>query len=212
VRKRFTSWVHRHWRPICDVCGATVADDDPRCPHCGALFTDLSREYHEHMVTATWRATSHDELRQIGGWVHDAYFDWERVDFDAANGVVVVRFEQEPTDEAECSQPGARLVGRGRLGARIYRVPFVRCTATIRHATGCAVEERDRDDPGMLDVIEPGGPGEIVFVAVTGPGLRVAVDEIDVQIAMTDELAFYIRRTDFGLGTSDAPWDKASGE
>jgi hypothetical protein len=74
------------------------------------------------------------------------------------------------------------------------------------------IEERNRDDPGMLNVIKAGSSGEIVFVPVTGPELRVAVDSIDVQIEMTDELAFYVRRTDSGLGTSDARWDNACGE
>jgi hypothetical protein len=72
--KRFSAWLYRRWQPICDVCSARVTDEDPRCPHCGALYS------------------------------------------------------------------------------------------------------------------------------------------IDVQIEMTDELAFYVRRTDSGLGTSDARWDNASGE
>jgi hypothetical protein len=69
------------------------------------------------MVTATWHATSSDELHAIGGWVHDAYLAWERIDFDG--GVVRLPFAQEPTDEQECRQPGPRLVGRARLGSRI---------------------------------------------------------------------------------------------
>jgi hypothetical protein len=164
------------------------------------------------MITATWHATSGDELRQIGGWVHDASFDWERIDFDPAAGVVTVPFDQEPTDEQECGQRGPRLVERGRVGSRIYKVPFVRCSATVRHATTCVIDERNRADPGMLNVLEPQGSREIAFVPVTGPEVRIAIDTVDVQIEMTDELAFHVRRTTTWLGESDVRWNEASAE
>ncbi len=164
------------------------------------------------MVTATWRATSSEDLPQVGGWVHDAYFDWDRISFDAARGVVSVPFSQEPADVEECGQPGAQLVGRSRFGARVYKVRFVRCTATIGLARGYAVDNRHRDDPGMLNLVEATEPGEIVFVPVTGPEVRIAVDGIDVRVEMTDELAFYVRRTEHIFGISDKPWDTSASE
>lgn len=46
-------------------------------------------------VTARFTASSADELYDIGGWAHDAEFDWERITFDEARGVVTIRFAQE---------------------------------------------------------------------------------------------------------------------
>lgn len=159
-------------------------------------------------MTARWRATSRAELEQIGGWVHDAYFEWEDVGHDPSTGVVTVPFQQEPSSEEECGQPGARLVAHRPLGASVYKVPFVRCTATLRHATACVVDGRHRDDPGMLDVIEAGASAsEIVFAPVTGPEIRAWVDAIDVEIEMTDEIVFYVRRVTGRLAATDSRWE-----
>ena len=128
-------------------------------------------------MTAT--ATTSEELRRIGGLVHDAHFDWELIVFDPAEGVVTIPFEQEADED---DPPGPQ-------------VPFFRCTATIRRATACRIGVRDRDDPGMLNIMEPDDAAdEIVLVPVTGPEVRVAVDAIDVRIEMTDEVAFHVRR------------------
>ncbi len=164
------------------------------------------RDHATTMITATWHATSADELREIAGWVHDAYFAWEEVDFDREAAVVTVPFQQEPTHEAECGQAGARLVKRGRFGRHVYRAPFVRCTLTIRRAQTCAIDDLGRDEPGMLTVVEAdGASGGVLIEAMTGPDVRVRADAIEVEIAMSDELAFHIRRAVW-FGESDRPW------
>jgi hypothetical protein len=85
------------------------------------------------MVTATLHAASIEELTQIGGWVHDAYFDWRRIEFDAGAGVVTVPFAQQPA-EAGAGEIAPRVVDRTRfLRLPILEVPFVRCLVTVRH-------------------------------------------------------------------------------
>jgi hypothetical protein len=60
----------------------------------------------------------------------------------------------------------------------------------------------------MLYVMEPGrSPGGIVLRTVTGPRITVIVDAIDIEIAMTDDVAFSIRRVSSRLGESDSRWE-----
>lgn len=96
------------------------------------------RADHEPRITATWRAASAEALDQIGGWVHDAHFDWELVAFDPDVGRVTIPFQQEP-DAEECGQPGPQLIARAGHRRR-YRVPFVRGLLTIGHATALKID------------------------------------------------------------------------
>lgn len=158
------------------------------------------------MVIATWTATSSAELDLIGGWVHDAPFEWTRIEFDRRDASVTVPFCQEaPTAVG----PGPELVARRRR-SRIYKVPMVRCAATVLSAQACTIGNREREDPGMLDVITAPREGEIVVAAVVGPETRIAVRAIDVRIEMTDQVELHLhRRTEPGGSEMDRLWNDA---
>jgi hypothetical protein len=82
-------------------------------------------------------ATTPEELYEIGGWAHDAYFAWEEVEFDALRRTVVVPFAQQPPDDVEA--PRAELVRERRVGGSVFKVPFLRYRLVVRGATRCEI-------------------------------------------------------------------------
>ena len=156
-------------------------------------------------VTARFHAASAEDVEHIGGWVHDAYFDWRQIHHDSALRVVTVPFSQE--SHPDLNQAGPELVREGRFGARIYRVPFVRCYCRIAHATGVDVADSERDDPGMLNVVYFDVPTSAVYLDTTvGPEVRVSVEGIDVEITATSQVDFYVRRTATPNTHHDTRW------
>jgi hypothetical protein len=82
-------------------------------------------------------ATTPEELYEIGGWAHDAYFAWEEVEFDALQRTVVVPFAQQPPDDV--GAPRAELVRERRVGGSVFKVPFLRYRLVVRGATRCEI-------------------------------------------------------------------------
>jgi hypothetical protein len=213
---RAVNWLRRAIRgseAICHACLGTLRGGEELCSHCGALLRDprVVRRGAPPGVTATWRATTAEHVREVGGWVHDAHFDWERITFDVTTGVVTVPFQQEPTTEEECGQAGQQLVARGRLGSWIFRVPFVECRLSIGMARACLIQDHEREDPGMLDHVDfDADRGAVRVATVVGPEITVPVDALDVEIVMTDKLAFFIRRVSAGgRAHADSRWPDA---
>lgn len=133
----------------------------------------------------TRRARSEGELRLLSGLLHDAYFEDAEYDEDAH--VVRVRFAQE-WDTAPLPRSWRRTEAR---------VPFLRCTLTIRDARAFTPSEHIWSS-GMLSGLRF-ERGRILVEDGSGES-AVTVGEIDVEAEVdTTDVAFHVlRRRRFG--------------
>jgi hypothetical protein len=156
------------------------------------------------------RATTPEELEEVAGCVHDAYFEHEQVVFDEAACTVTVPFVQEGGEWLEL--PHASLpepeVLRKTWRYKEYRVPFLRCEVVVHSARSVHLGPKDTfPDPGMLDYIEYDSAGAQVLIrAVTGPEISVQVDSLQLEMVITDAVALNVRRRRGWVGVSDTPY------
>ena len=161
-------------------------------------------------VTTRHAASTPQELYEVGGWVHDAHFDWQQIEWDAEQRTVTIPFWQESTGET--NQAGPEFVAKRRFGATVLKVPFVRCRLIVRQATGVQIASDGRDEPGMLNYVDFHSRSASIRVkAAIGPGVSIAVNAIDVEIALTDEAEFWKKRlVRPGGGHLDSGWREKS--
>lgn len=128
--------------------------------------------------------------------MHDAALEWRDVRFEPESGVVSVPLAQEAG--AAFNLPGKRLIRTGRLGWKVYEVPYVRCEVRIANACDLVVDEDGRDEPGELNAVEV--EGDVVHVyAHLGPDLRISVTKVEMELVVTDEIVFRSKRREHRL-------------
>jgi hypothetical protein len=164
----------------------------------------------------TLTATTPNELKDLSGCVHDAYFEHEQVVFDEATRTVTVPFAQEGgqwVELADSQLPEPELLREKKWWrSAVYRVPLLRCEVVVHKARSVDVGPEDAPlDPGMLDHIEyDSGSGSIMFRTVTGPQITARVHSLRVDIAVTDAVALHVRRRHglFGIITDRIGGDR----
>jgi len=140
------------------------------------------------------RARTSEQLEEISGWTHDAELLEDRTSFDAKQRTVEIRFEQELLEGGDGAMPRRSFVARSWWSTE-YRVPFVLCRLRVRSALGPASvpAEMDVGDLSLLGTRwEPGA--EQVTVFASWGRIEVPVDELDVELEITDEVVTMRRR------------------
>jgi hypothetical protein len=155
----------------------------------------------------TLTAATPEQLKEIGGSVHDAYFEHEKVVFDEGARTVTVPFAQEGGRWLELSNavlPEPEFLKK-TWRYEEYRVPFLRCEVVVRAARSVDLGPEDTlIDPGMLDHIEyDSAAAQVLIRTVTGPQITVQVDSVQVDVVITDTVALHVRRKQgrFGVVT-----------
>jgi hypothetical protein len=119
---------------------------------------------------------------------HDAYFDVDDREFDAASRTFSLPFSQ--LVDQIVGVEGLPTAERTRRTWRFkeHRVPAVRCALRIRHVRAWSAP-LDLDEPGMLNWIEWDVERSRVTVhTVTGPEHVIDVDRLEVEVAVTDHV------------------------
>ena len=134
-------------------------------------------------------ATTPEQLLEVAGVTHDAYFDARDIVHDESRQMIVIPFAQEagPWDGTRQDE----LVRRSRLSSE-YRVPFTRGFLTIRHVVGTQSTD-GWGDMGMLVGLDFDDARKQVRLE-SGSYLRVTVSELLVEVEVTDEVVGHAPR------------------
>lgn len=136
-------------------------------------------------VVESLAASDATGLERIGDRLRGAYFAWDGVVFDAAEGTVTVllaheRSDQEPAPERTTWRYSER------------EVPLVRCVLSVTAAKETSPVGRPFE-PALLSRIRHEPPW-IVLETADREGLRIWVTQIDVRLYVTDEVERVVRR------------------
>ena len=158
----------------------------------------------------TWNAESAEALAEISGVIHDAWFDADDVQYDAAAQTLCVPFAQEwdwpPLNEGPEWQKAPRpefLRKTWRFTEE--RVPFMRGVLRVRHVTSFSADAGVGDAGMLLDVEHDPHAGKLTIHGVSGD-LAALIVRIDVTAELRpDEVALYVSRRRGRLGSSHTP-------
>jgi hypothetical protein len=158
----------------------------------------------------TWHAEFADDLAELGGVVHDAWFDIDGVVHDEACQTLVIPFAQEwewgpmLEDPAWPDAPKPELT-RTTWRYREERVPFMRGTLRIADVESVAIDKGARDAAMLLGIRYDSTTRSITVEGVSG-NLLVRVQRLHVTVEFLPEVVLYVRRRHgrFG-GASDVP-------
>ncbi len=142
-------------------------------------------------VRPMWSLLAEDErsLREISGAVHDAYFGSPAMKHSADERTVTTPFQQEGWPDGP--RADLRLVAES-WRFREYRVAFFHGTLTVRHVRTVA-QPNGWDDSGMLLGVHFENAASEVRVCALDC-LRLTVDALQVEVAISDNVAGYVRR------------------
>ncbi len=87
-------------------------------------------------------------------------------------------------------------------------MPFARCLLTVRQATALTAQPPGQGEMGtmLLGLRYHRSEGVVQVDADRGPAFRVSVAAIDLEVAVTDEAAFYRKRRERWWQV-DTPWE-----
>jgi hypothetical protein len=136
---------------------------------------------------------------------HDAYFDVDDREFDAASRTLSLKFSQRVDQIVGAEGLPAAEPTRRTWRFEEHRVPAVRCVLRVRQVRTWSAP-LDLDELGMLDGIEWDDERSRVTVrAVTGPEHVIEVDRLEVGVEVTDQVEREYRvRTGRLLGVETA--------
>jgi hypothetical protein len=158
-------------------------------------------------VLLTLTARTPEDLGPLDGWLHDAYFEYEEIAFDQGSQVVAIPFAQEAGNAIPSPLASEHLRRTWRY--EDWRIPFFRGSLTVRDAAGFDQDESGTGEPGMLGGISY-SDGALRVATVTGPALVIPVGRLDLELALGEEVSFWVRRR-IGRWTS-AESDRREGD
>jgi hypothetical protein len=119
---------------------------------------------------------------------HDAYFDVDDREFDAASRTRSLPFSQR--EDQIVGVEGLPAARRTRRTWRFeeHRVPAVRCVLRVRQVRAWSAP-LDLDEPGMLNWIEwDEERSRVRILTVTGPEHVIDVDRLEIEVEITDQV------------------------
>jgi hypothetical protein len=124
---------------------------------------------------------------------HDAYFDVDDREFDAASRTLSLPFSQRVDQIVGVEGlPAAERTGRTWRFEK-HRVPAVRCVLRIRHVRAWSARA-GLGEPGMLNWIEwDKGRSRVTIHPATGPEHVIDVDRLEVEVEITDQVDLQLR-------------------
>ena len=156
----------------------------------------------------TWHAGTAQGLAEIGGVIHDAWFDIDGVRHDEATQMLIVPFAQQGPWGPMLDDPTWRDAPKPTLLKRTWRyreerVPFMRGTLRVGAVESVAIDP-DAGDAGMLLGIRFDAGKQTVIVETASGQLAARIHRLDVNADLVNEVARYVRRRYGLLGVSDA--------
>ena len=119
---------------------------------------------------------------------HDAYFDVDDREFDAASRTLSLQFSQRVDQIVGVEGLPAARETRRTWRFEEQRVPLVRCVLRIRQVRAWSAP-LDLDEPGMLNWIEwDEGRSRVTVHTVTGPEHVIDIDRLEVEVEITDQV------------------------
>ena len=139
---------------------------------------------------------------------HDAYFDVDDREFDAASRTLSLPFSQRVDQIVGVEGLPAVRETRRTWRFEEHRVPAVRCVLRIRQVRAWSAR-RGLNEPGMLDGIDwDEARSRVTIHTVTGPEHVVDVDRLEVEVEITDQVdrQFRVRSGRLSGIESQQPW------
>jgi hypothetical protein len=144
-------------------------------------------------------ARSPAAFERIADWVSDSCSATDQLRFDAEQGELRVAFENAPPPDDADDFPKAELLKETRWG-RYYKQPYFRCLMKVSNAVRTEPDLAALDEPVSFSDPEVGTDGRSIrFASDTDSDFVVFVSALDVELEVTDEIAYY-REQGFGRG------------
>jgi hypothetical protein len=157
-----------------------------------------------------WKAESPQELGEISRLVHDAYFDFDDVIYDAAAEFLTVPFLQEwewpPLDQDPDWQDAPRTEVLGKTWRYTeQRVPFMRGSLHVMHVESVSLDSASGDAAMLRAICYDTTAGQLTIEGVSGD-LTARVTRLQITAELRpDEIGLRVRRRVGFVGTSDTP-------
>ncbi len=143
-------------------------------------------------VIARLRAQSPNDLPSLERWVIEAVFDPEEIAHDPERHLVTIPLAREPLPGS--GHAGPEVLWRGPFGLRKLNVPSLRCFLTVRYASRLEVADLVGQDCFFNGWTYRPSERSLHLYAEIGPDVRVQVERLDVEVTVTDEVVFRVRR------------------